>query len=168
MNPEAIDLVDQFYDYSEQNLAFLQNKFDSLEIKTKTEIERTQKKEHKIEEEDEDEWEEYESEEEQKEESPKEEQYVLIRGFWHPLKDKIINKKFIKNSLEINEKDEVLLPGGKILGHRKYRKYYKQNMVEIVKKKSDIVKALAYREMNQGSTPGTVSKYESVVKTLER
>lgn len=183
MNPEAIDLVDEYYDYSQENLAFLQNKFDKLQIMTKTEIKKKKENDEKIKEskkiiqeegEDEDEWEDYDSEEEKedKEDKPekkdKEEQYVLIRGYWHPLKDKIITKKFIKNNLEINEKDEVVLPGGKILGHRKYMKYYKQNMVEIVKKKSEIIKALAYREMNQGNSNGSITKYESVIKTLER
>lgn len=192
MNPEAIDLVDEYYDYSKQNLEFLQNQFDKVKIMTKTEIEN--KKENKIEEikeikeieepneaieeENEEEWEDYDSEEEKEEKDEKEleevpeqeEQYVLIKGYWHPLKDKLITKKFIKENLEINEKDEVLLKDGKILGHRKYAKYYRQNMVEIVKKKSEIIRALAYREMERANknSNGTITKYESIIKTLER
>lgn len=189
MNPEAIDLVDEYYDYSKQNLEFLQNQFDKVKIMTKTEIEN--KKENKIEEikeikeieepneaieeENEEEWEDYDSEEEKDEKEleevpEQEEQYVLIKGYWHPLKDKLITKKFIKENLEINEKDEVLLKGGKILGHRKYAKYYRQNMVEIVKKKSEIIRALAYREMERANknSNGTITKYESIIKTLER
>ena len=192
MNPEAIDLVDEYYDYSKQNLEFLQNQFDKVKIMTKTEIEN--KKENKIEEikeikeieepneaieeENEEEWEDYDSEEEKDEKDEKEleevpeqeEQYVLIKGYWHPLKDKLITKKFIKENLEINEKDEVLLKDGKILGHRKYAKYYRQNMVEIVKKKSEIIRALAYREMERANknSNGTITKYESIIKTLER
>ena len=205
MNPEAIDLVDEFYDYSEENLAFLQRKFDNLQVKMKNEIEQKGKEGDVIEEEDE--WEDCDSEigseddenevikeekdekngekiekneqklekkdkkiEKNEEKIEKNEEYVLIRGYWHPLKDKIITSKFIKDNLDINDNDEVVLPGGKILGHKKYSKYYKQNMVEIVKKKSEIVRALAYREMSviNKQNNGTVAKYESVYKTLER
>lgn len=186
MHPESIEMLDEYYDYSSQNLAFLQKKFDNLQIKTKAEIGQTQGNVTVVKEEDEDEWEDYESEEEleeieeNKEKEGKEEigeikededeQYVLIRGYWHPLKDKIVTKKFIKEGLELNDKDEVVLPGGRILGHKKYAKYYKQNMVEVVRKKSEIIKALAYREMAKinKTSPNTVAKYESVVKTLER
>jgi hypothetical protein len=179
MNPEAMDLVDEFYDYSEENLKFLQRKFDNLQIKLKNEIETNKSEEVIIEE---DEWEDCDSEEEeeileekigQENETKKEEedeQYVLIRGYWHPLRDKIVTSKFIRDNLEINDKEEVVLPNGKILGNRKYAKYYKQNMVEIVRKKSEIIRALAYREMDSlNKTQGkSVAKYESVVKTLER
>jgi pre-60S factor REI1 len=183
MHPESIEMLDEYYDYSSENLAFLQNKFDNLQIKTKAEIGKTQGEVTPVKEEDEDEWEDYESDEEveevkeskedvkgQKEETDENEQYVLIRGYWHPLKDKIVTKKFIKDGLELNDKDEVVLPGGKILGHKKYSKYYKQNMVEVVRKKSEIIKALAFREMNRinKTSTGTVAKYDSVVKTLER
>ena len=178
MNPESIDLVDEFYDYSEQNLNFLQKQFDDLQVKKKGEIKQVIPK--TVEEENEEEWEDCDTEdemeeiEEEKREDSKggeeDEQYVLIRGYWHPLKDKIVTKKFIRENLNMNDKEEVILPGGKILGHRKYTKYYKQNMVEVVRKKSEIIKALAYREMERAnrSSNGTVAKYESVVKTLER
>jgi pre-60S factor REI1 len=185
MNPEAIDLVDEFYDYSAENLDFLQRKFDNLQIKNKNDIQQNEEEKNEIIEEDE--WEDYESESEDEIEEKKDEieekkdekeekkedeneKYVLIRGYWHPLKDKIVTSKFIKDNLDLNDKEEVVLPGGRILGHKKYAKYYKQNMVEVVKKKSEIVRALAYREMQMVNRKegGTVAKYESVLKTLER
>lgn len=188
MNPESIHLLDEYYDYSNDNLAFLQKRFDRLQIKTKGEIEQNQEKPAAVVEEDE--WEDCDTEDEEdvideeksegseregnahshdhEHESKEDDQYVLIRGYWYPLKDKIVDKKFIKEGLEINDNDEVVLPGGRILGHKKYAKYYKQNMVEIVKKKSELIQALAYREMGRLEKQGTVAKYQSVVKTLER
>lgn len=173
MNPEKMDLVDEFYDYSEANLAFLQRKFDQLEVRTKREIHAP--KQEPICEKEEDEWEDCESEEEapQEEKEPvdeDDEQYVLIRGYWHPLSDKIVDSKFIKEHLQVNDKGEVVLPGGKILGHRKYAKYYKQNVVQMVRKKSELVRALAYREMERGAGLGRtqVAKFGTVMATLER
>lgn len=174
MNPESIHLVDEFYDYSASNLEFLQRKFDDLDVRTKREVES--KVQEVICETEEDEWEDCESEDddEQPQEATQseeqEEQYVLIRGYWHPLRDKIVDSKFIRDNLELNDKDEVVLKNGRILGHRKYAKYYKQNMVQIVRKKSELIRALTHRELGRLKAPEQtgVAKYRAIEATLER
>lgn len=176
MRPEAIDSVEAYYDYSAENLAFLQRKFDRLEIKTKTEIAGGVP--DAICENDEDEWEDCDSGDEAgpapgagSEETGApgaDEQYVLIRGFWHPLQDKIVSSSFIREHLRTNDKDEAVLPGGKILGHRKFAKYYRQNVTQSVLRKSELVRAIAFREAERRGPGGELAKYNATVKALER
>lgn len=170
MNPESIHLVDEFYDYSASNLEFLQRKFDDLDVRTKREVES--KVQEVIRETEEDEWEDCESEDDGQPQEPaqSEEQYVLIRGYWHPLRDKIVDSRFIRDNLELNDKDEVVLKNGRILGHRKYAKYYRQNMVQVVRKKSELIRALTHRELGRLKAPeqGGVAKFRAIEATLER
>ena len=189
-----MDLVEKYYDYSAQNLEYLQKKFEKLQMKKKSEIgqeEPAQVPENTSEmiAEEEGEWEDCESENEEiKEEKEKKdveasepilkeednEIYVLVKGYWRPLKDKLLTNKFQKSMIDSNENGELVLPNGDIIGHKKYARYYKQNMSDIMKKKNELIKAITNREMNRfvnasaENTKLAPNKYKNLLQTLER
>lgn len=172
MNPENMDLYEEYYDFSSENLAFLERKFQNLQIKQYSEIPKAGADATIIEEEEdnEDDWEdcsdeESENETEILEEKPKEiqekkagektqnknEKFVLVDGYWRPLKQKLLTTKFQQSQISRNEKGEMVLPNGDILGHRKYAKYYKQNMHDLVRRKEELIFALTCRAQRENS-----------------
>lgn len=192
MNPELMDMVEGFYDYSTENLEFLQKKFENLQIKKLSEINNKPKEltntETHIEEE---EWEDEEilSEGELevlgehdtiienskgRNKSSKEVDYVLVKGYWRPLKDKLLTSKFQVGLIESNDKGELILPGGDIIGNKKFAKYYKQNMHDSVKRKDELIKAITHREMRKqenltGQSRALILKNnQASIRALER
>ena len=186
MNPDKMDYFEEFYDFSNENLAFLERKLKNLQVKPFSDIpqegtESSTQKPDKIIEENEEEWEDC-SDEEILEEKPvvkeeklesvestkKDEKFVLVDGYWRPLKQKLLTSKFQKNQISRNEKGEMVLPNGDIVGHRKYLKYYKQNMHDLVRRKNELIFALTNRAQKQSSEERQLANAGKMSTTLSR
>ena len=187
MNPDKMDYFEEFYDFSNENLAFLERKLKNLQVRQYSEIpqEGTQssaQKPNKIIEENEEEWEDFSDDEiledkpiikEEKSESEecttqKDEKFVLVEGYWRPLKQKLLTTKFQKNQISRNEKGEMVLPNGDIVGHRKYLKYYKQNMHDLVRRKNELIFALTNRAQKESSEERQLASAGKMSTTLSR